>query len=353
MATPTDEGRFARHGLIPGWNQDRLSAATVVVVGAGALGNAVVQALALAGVGRLLVCDPDVVAVSNLSRCPLFLPSDVGRPKAETVARTLGRLAPDTETSARVAPLVSGVGLAELRDADLVVSCLDSRAARVELATRCNLASATMLDGGTHEWGGQVSVHPPGGRCWGCGHDQSSLFVQDSPYSCAAPVRTLPEGASAPVSLLVGAWLANYAVRLLLGLPVGSRLLRVDAAGGAVPVAGRTLAEHPDPGCPLHERIEDADVTRLPLSARDTVGDLLLRVDADEEPLTWTGFREAGTGRSPLATGTRLRAASPDTRLARLGVAPREILTVMHPRKSGLRYVELTGETAAAAEVSR
>lgn len=333
--------RFARHALIPGWDQKRLADATVVLAGAGALGNTVAQTLALAGLGRLVVCDPDTVAVSNLSRCPLFRAADVGRPKARVLAGALADLAPGTVVDAREVPHVSGAGLAELRDADLVVSALDSRAARISLAGRCTLAGTGMLDGGTHAWGGEVSWYPPGGRCRACGLGPAERAVQDDPWSCAAPDPAALVGASAPVSALVGAWLADFAVRLLLGLSVPDAPLRVDAAGFAVPLSGAPSPELPDPDCPLHERLPAA-VPVLPLDHEATVADLLDHVDVHEEPLAWAGFSRPVRRRAAVrAVTTRLRSAPASARLSALGVAPREVLPVARRDGSGLRYVEL------------
>lgn len=342
MNGPRAPSRYDRHELVPGWDQDRVGAATVVLLGVGALGNILAQTLALTGVGRLLLCDPDVVEPGNLSRCPLFTTADLGRPKAVAAADALDRLAPDVHTEPRTAPLLSGVGLAELRDAQLVVGCLDSVSARVELATRCNLVGAALLDGGTHEWGGQVTHFVPGGRCWGCGLDEAELLAQDSPWSCAVPRASVPIGATAAVSFLVGSWLASHAVRLLLGLPVERRPLRISSSGAAGAVAPRGPMDRPDPDCPLHERIRPQDVTRLPFGADAPVGDLLKAVRADEEPLAWAGFPRAGGGdRFRLATTFRLRAAPPDTTLSALGVAPRELLGIVGPEPSRPRYAEL------------
>ena len=47
LADPREEGRFARFELIAWWDQKRLAAAKVLVVGAGALGNEIVKNLAL------------------------------------------------------------------------------------------------------------------------------------------------------------------------------------------------------------------------------------------------------------------------------------------------------------------
>lgn len=342
-----EQARYARHTLIPGWDQDRLGAAGVVVVGVGALGNVVTQTLALTGIGRLLLCDPDLVEPSNLSRCPLLSARDVGLPKAAAAAAALRWLTPAVDVEARTAPLLSGVGLAELRDADLVVSCLDSRTARLELAARCNLVGVALLDGGTHEWGGQVSHFPPSGRCWACGLDNAELTVQDSPWSCSVPRARVPVGATAPVSFLVGSWLASHAVRLLLGLPVEQRPLRIDSFGATHAVALPGPMTRPDPRCPLHERIDRHQVSALPFGTEAPVAALLDAVRADEEPLSWAGFRRTDSQRHPLPTTFRLRAARPDTALSALGIAPRELIGVVRPGGSRPRYVELAAQRPA------
>ena len=73
------EGRFARLEAIEWWDQRRLAAAKVLVIGAGALGNEVLKNLALLGVGHIAIADQDHVELSNLSRSILFRESDEGR----------------------------------------------------------------------------------------------------------------------------------------------------------------------------------------------------------------------------------------------------------------------------------
>ena len=48
-----DSDRYSRLRLIGWWDQDKLRAAKVLVVGAGAIGNEVLKNLALLGVGRM------------------------------------------------------------------------------------------------------------------------------------------------------------------------------------------------------------------------------------------------------------------------------------------------------------
>ena len=46
-----EEDRYARLRLIPWWDQERLKNATIMVVGAGAIGNELIKYLTLLGIG--------------------------------------------------------------------------------------------------------------------------------------------------------------------------------------------------------------------------------------------------------------------------------------------------------------
>jgi hypothetical protein len=262
----------------------------------------------------------------------------VGRPKAEAAAAALAAIAPGTRCLPRTAGLLSGVGLAELRDADLVVSALDSVAARVRLAARCNLVGASLLDGGTHPWGGEVRYYPAGGgECFGCGLDADRRSVQDDPWCCGVGVPAHRVGASAPVSALVASWLAVTTLRIVLGLPVRPGVVRVEPG---TPWAG-PVAVRQDRTCPLHDSV--AGVTRVGLSADSAVGDLLALLEPGESILTWASV----TGDESPAQASYLLADVPAARSLRsAGIAPRELLPVLKGTGPvSIRYLELAEST--------
>ncbi len=69
MLDQADEERYERQvRLFGAEGQRRLKRATAVVVGAGGLGSSILVYLAVAGVGRIVVVDGDVVEMSNLNR---------------------------------------------------------------------------------------------------------------------------------------------------------------------------------------------------------------------------------------------------------------------------------------------
>jgi molybdopterin/thiamine biosynthesis adenylyltransferase len=376
--------RHARQLLLPGWDQQRLRAACVVVIGVGALGNAVSQALALAGVGRLILCDMDRIEPSNLSRAPLFLPADLGRAKVDAARDGLARIAPDVQVQTRRGRHEQAVGLAELRDADLVLGCLDSAAARLELAGRRGLVGAPWIDAATGPWTGEVRPYlEPDGPCYGCAVDVATRArdpeAASRRTSCAIHAREAaeaPAAATAPLSAMVGDLMALLAVRWLMGLPVPPEIIEFDGASGLT----QAIRQRRGPDCPYHRRLPPAQP--LPVTADCSVAELMAALaaasmPADAQPLAWRPFAigarcrrcgpvslppdQAAPGACPSCgaplharMALELKRAGDGATLHSLGVPEREILPVRVGAQ--LRYVELAGAAApdgAAAHSNR
>lgn len=145
--------RYARQIVLPevgAAGQERLRRASVLVVGAGGLGCAVLEYLCAAGVGDLRILDHDRVEESNLHRQPLYRMSDLGRHKASAAAATLRQLNPETSLEAVVQRLTPGNAASWIASCDLVVDAADSFAVSYILSDECQrrgkaLVSASVL----------------------------------------------------------------------------------------------------------------------------------------------------------------------------------------------------------------
>ena len=74
---------------------ERLRQAHVCVVGLGGVGSWVVEALARSGVGALTLVDLDDVCISNANRQLHAVQAELGKPKAEAMARRVHAINPD------------------------------------------------------------------------------------------------------------------------------------------------------------------------------------------------------------------------------------------------------------------
>ncbi len=74
--------------------QKKLQNSTVALVGCGGLGTVISNYLVRAGVGKIIIIDPDIVELDNLQRQVLFDEEDVHRklPKAQAAAEKLNKV---------------------------------------------------------------------------------------------------------------------------------------------------------------------------------------------------------------------------------------------------------------------
>jgi adenylyltransferase/sulfurtransferase len=222
-----DDDRYARFRLIAWWDQQRIAAAKVLVVGAGALGNEVLKNLALLGVGTVYVVDFDRIETSNLTRSVLFRSRDRGRLKAEAAADTLRDINPDTRVVAMDANILTAVGLGLFRDVDVVIGCLDNREARLWVNRCCWKVNTPWIDGGIQEINGVAKVFvPPDSACYECAMTETDYRLISLRYSCpllrqedilAGKVPTAPT-----ISSMIAGLQTQEALKLIHGMQVAA-----------------------------------------------------------------------------------------------------------------------------------
>jgi len=138
----SDLARYQRQIIFTGLGeagQRRLLAASVVIVGCGAIGSVLANHLARAGVGRLRVVDRDYVELNNLHRQMLFDEDDLAArlPKAIAAERHLRKFNSEIAVEGVVADFNPGNALELLQGADLVLDGTDNFEARYLLNDAC------------------------------------------------------------------------------------------------------------------------------------------------------------------------------------------------------------------------
>lgn len=221
--------------------QRRLLDSKVLVVGAGGLGSPVALYLAAAGVGTLGIVDGDRVDASNLHRQLLHRTRDLGSPKTESAAQTLGEINPGITVVTFPTVLSSANALEIIGQFDVVVNGSDNFPTRYLVNDACVLLRRPLVDASVLRWEGQATVYLPGRGCYRC------LFPAPPPPgsvpSCAEA------GVVGAVAGHMGTIQAIETVKLLLGAgeSLANRLLLVDALAGET----RAVRWSRNPECPV------------------------------------------------------------------------------------------------------
>ena len=119
--------------------QEKLSNASIAIIGCGALGTVIANNLCRAGIGRLVIADRDYIELNNLQRQILFDEDDIARrlPKAIAAAEKLRRV----NSSTKIETLVEDInadGIESLvQEVDLVLDATDNFETRYLLNDTC------------------------------------------------------------------------------------------------------------------------------------------------------------------------------------------------------------------------
>ncbi len=142
--------------------QRRMAEAVVGIIGCGGLGTNVATALTVAGVGRLVLMDPDRPEITNLNRQYVYCDRlDESRPKAELLAEWVRSRDASVEVEAH-ATAFSRETQYLLDDCDILVDCLDTMAGRMELNRYSVESGKPLVHGGIDGFIGQLAVCIPG-----------------------------------------------------------------------------------------------------------------------------------------------------------------------------------------------
>lgn len=203
--------------------QEKLKAASVLIIGLGGLGSAVGQYLTAAGVGHLTLVDFDTVSISNLQRQVLHNDARLGMKKVASAKLSLETINPHTQfTTIDYLPEESEL-LALIQQSDVVVDCTDNVDARNTLNKLCFQTKTPLVSGAAIRMEGQLSVftYQDNEPCYRC---LSALFGENA-LSC------VEAGVMSPLVGMIGTMQAMETIKLIAdyGTVQTGRLLMVDA----------------------------------------------------------------------------------------------------------------------------
>lgn len=239
-----DQQRYSRQILFPPIGesgQQKIRAATVCIVGCGALGSFQAEALARAGVGKLRLVDRDYVDYTNLQRQWLFDEDDARNetPKAIAAARRLERVNRHVAVEAHVTDFTPSNAEDIVADSGIVLDGTDNFETRYLLNDISVKRSIPWLYGAAiGSYGIAMPVVPGRGPCFACVYPEPPAGMQ--PTCDVSGV--LSSATAAVASLQVAA-----ALRLVVGWPdFTCRIQSLDVWAGT---SKQVNAGAPDPQC--------------------------------------------------------------------------------------------------------
>lgn len=204
--------RYARQVILPEvgeTGQQRLAAARVLVVGAGALGTPALYYLAAAGVGTLGIADDDTLELSNLHRQLLYRTADIGRPKVEAATERLADFNPEVRVETHPLRVTADNAVALFRDYGIVIDATDRLAVKFLINDACAKAERPLVHAAILAFQARVAVFDARrGPCLRC------LF----PEAPRTPALTCSEaGVMGAVPGMAGSLQALEAIKWILG----------------------------------------------------------------------------------------------------------------------------------------
>ena len=203
--------RYLRQQTLPQVGADgqaSLAAARVLVIGAGGLGCPALQYLCGAGIGTIILVDPDVVERTNLHRQPLFNETMLGQAKAVAAKNVLQHLNPEVNVETHITTLDPDNAPLLISNADIVLDCADSYAASYIMSDVCLQMKKPLISASALGLSGYV-----GGFC-GSAPSLRAVFP-DLPRNSATCATA---GVMGPVVGTIGSIQAQMALTVLLGI---------------------------------------------------------------------------------------------------------------------------------------
>ena len=212
MSTDDRYSRQVRFAPIGVAGQQRIADATVLVVGCGALGTAILDQLVRAGVGTVRLVDRDFVEASNLQRQSLFDEADAVActPKAIAAATRLARINSAVKLQPEVVDVTARTITRLVAGVDVVLDGTDNFRTRHLINEACVRSGIPWIYGAcVGAYGLSLAIRPGVSPCLACLQDQ--LPGPGETPTCDTV------GVVTPIVQQVAAWQVADALRILTG----------------------------------------------------------------------------------------------------------------------------------------
>ena len=242
--------------------QTKIRAASVAIVGCGALGTVQAEAMARAGVGRLRIIDRDFVEWSNLQRQFLFEEADAAEalPKAVAAARRLARVNSEVAVEPMVADLTAANVEELFEDIDLILDGTDNFETRFLINDAAVDREIPWIYGAAvGSYGIKLAIVPGKTACFRC--------VYPEPPQGAQPTCET-EGVLAPVTATIASLQVADALKILAAGSdaVTARLTTIDVWTGTIRQLAPPTRDAKCPCCVRRELVYLDGSRRAPIS---------------------------------------------------------------------------------------
>lgn len=214
--------------------QQQLTAAKVLVIGAGGLGCAALQYLVAAGIGNIGIVDDDVVSLSNLHRQVLYSVQDIGKLKSLTAKEKLQQLNPEISIIAYNERLTTKNALFIFQNFDIIIDGTDNFASRYLINDACALLHKPTIFGAVSQFEGQLAIFNYQSKDKNTPVNYRDLFPvppkDDEVLNCAEA------GVLGVLPGIIGTMMANETIKLITGIgkPLINSLLTYNALNNQV-----------------------------------------------------------------------------------------------------------------------
>jgi len=137
--------------------QQKLQEAKILIIGCGGLGNPAAVYLAASGIGRLHLIDFDTINITNLHRQVFFKTAQIGKSKAEVLAKHIQEIAPLVAVTFSNQAISKANIAATISDFDIVLDCTDSLTIKYLINDTCVLQDKPLIYGSLYKFDGYVA----------------------------------------------------------------------------------------------------------------------------------------------------------------------------------------------------